>query len=709
MPTLALALAFALAPVQSPEAQDSPFPPSTALAERISPEGLQALSELVQSFVDADEVVGAELLVIVNDRTVLHAAYGWRDREEQRPMEPGSVFCVRSMTKPVIGAVIAGLLETKALALGDPVAKYLPAFDVEGKRGITIEQLLTHTSGLPMSLILGRDPRGLTSVREVADLGGTCELESAPGSAFHYSDQGTDTLTAVIEAVTGAPAESYVREHLLEPLGMHDSACVLPEGHPLRARTVSSYAGARGAWSRFWSPADKPLFPVFLGSQGLYSTAVDYARFLDLYLHGGRVGSERLLRASSVRRTLECGPFELGAPTALPGLTVGYSRLMEVWTRPDEDGVPELVAFGHNGSDGTWAWAFPEQHALVMYFTQSRGAMTGLGQTGLRVEERLGALLLGVPFDPLQAAPPLEPYLGYYWEGEGDLYRAIVRDGAELALEILGRAVVPLDYAGEDRWKLRSEPGTVIAFDRDEAGAVTGYHIGEHVEWRLEPRADLPGADEIAARVAAAHGLEHLEAAGVVRLSGRIDLPKLQRSGETVLWLQWPDRWRIDERIGDVGGSVAFDGTLLRSRTAQEPASLLEGEAGALMRQSNPFLRFGDWRRAAAPLTVIQELTKAGKRVLLVRAGDCSAPAPTLYVDLETGRLAGVNDLTFLEGMGRTGQRAQFGDWRDVGGALLPGRIEMELAHPLIGTITSVYDEVELGVDAPPGLFTLED
>ena len=114
--------------------------------------------------------------------------------------------------------------------------KYLPAFDVEKKREITIQHLLTHTSGLPMSLILGGDPRALESVRAVADLGGACELESEPGAEFHYSDQGTDTLTAVIEVVSGMPAEDFVRVRLLEPLGMADSTCRMSAEHPLRAR-----------------------------------------------------------------------------------------------------------------------------------------------------------------------------------------------------------------------------------------------------------------------------------------------------------------------------------------------------------------------------------------------------------------------------------------------------------------------------------------
>jgi len=74
-------------------AQDSSkppaFPPSTALEQGISPEILAGLSALVRSFVESDEIVGAELQVIVKGRTVLHEGYGWRDREEKVPMQPG--------------------------------------------------------------------------------------------------------------------------------------------------------------------------------------------------------------------------------------------------------------------------------------------------------------------------------------------------------------------------------------------------------------------------------------------------------------------------------------------------------------------------------------------------------------------------------------------------------------------------------------------
>ena len=619
-------------------------------------------------------------------------------------MEPGGVFCVRSMTKPLIGAATWMLVEDGRLELGDRVAKYLPAFEGEGLRDVTIEHLLRHESGLPMSLIIADDPRTLASVRAVADRASGRALDFAPGTAFQYSDQGTDTLTAVIEVVTGAPAEDFVRARLLEPLGMSSTACVLPADHPLRARMCSAYAGSPRAWTRFVGPKDPALFPVFLGSQSLYSSTEDYARFLDLWMHKGRSGGKRLLRASSVRRALTPGAFPMPGAT-FPELKLTYGTLMQLWTRAGEEGKdPEVVVFGHGGSDGTFAWAFPEQEALVLYFTQSREMGAG---TSPRVAERLAALFLGAPFDPLTAAPPLEPYLGFYWEGEGDLYRAIVRDGRELALEIVGRAVVPLDYIGEDRWKLRPEPANVIAFDRGEDGSVTGYHIGDHKEFRVVPAPDLPSADEVATRVAAAHRLERLADTGPVCLRGRLDIPKLDRHGQTTTWLAWPDRWRVDEAVGEVHASTAFDGTVLRQALGGKAAVPLEGLAAELTAENSSLRIFGDWRALGIPIQVVQRLSRDDEEAVLVRLGAAEAPATTLYVDWGTGLVKHLAGSTFVEGVGRMSQRVSFSDYREVGGAMLPWRTETELAHALIGTIESVVEEVELGSETPAGLFEL--
>lgn len=692
------------APPRAPRRSPPPaFPPSTALAEGLSPDALARLDALVQGFVDDDEVVGAELLVIRNGHTVLHEAYGLRDREAEVPMQTGSVFCVRSMTKPLIGAAILMLVDDERIKLEERVARYLPAFDVEGLRDVTVQHLLAHTSGLPMSVIINRDLRELGGIQAVAALGAERGLDFPPGGAFQYSDQGADTLTALIEVVTGAPAEEFVRARVLDPLGMHDSACVMQADDPLRARACSDYAGSAHAWTRFWSPADPPLFPFFLGSQGLYSTAEDYARFLELVRRKGRVGKERLLSAGSVRKALDPGPHPMQGSTGFPALRMEYGLLMQLWTGEGEGGKREVVAFGHTGSDGTHAWALPGENALVLYFTQSRGTTTGL-----RVEEALGELFLGAPFNPNQAAPPFEDYLGLYWEGEGDTYRAIVSDGEDLALEILGKAVVPLAYVGEDRWKLVPEPATVLAFERSETGEVTGYKIGEHQEFRFRPSPDLPSVDALAALVAAAHRIDLLESLGPIRIKGGLAMEKLGIQGGYTTLLAWPDRFRFDYLVKDELERVAFDGEHVRYDGTAGPRVEADAARAAELRLETPLARF-DWSRRSGTMQVIQRLVPDGREVLLVRMGDTSAPASTLCVELETGRLVREYGMTTLEGLGRVGQRVTFSDFRDVSGMLLPFRTEVVIANPFIGTIVTTVDAVELGVELPEGTFELKE
>ena len=704
--TLGLLLVLSpFSPAQEPATPDSPFPASSALAEGVSPDVLAVLGDLVQGFVDDKEIVGAELLVIKNGHSILHEAYGWRDREGQVPMETGSVFCVRSMTKPLIGASILMLVDDRKLKLDDQVAEYLPSFDVEGFRGVTVEHLLTHTSGLPMSLLLGKNLRELDGIQAVADLGAGHELDFEPGSAFSYSDQGTDTLTALIEVVSGMGAVEFVNSRILGPLGMQDSACVMTEDHPLRARGCVKYAGSRGQWSRFWGPDEPPLFPFFLGSQGLYSTLEDYGRFMDFWLRRGRPVKERLLGSRFVRKALTPGPHPMKGPTGLPELHTAYGRLMQLWMGSDEGSDDKVVAFGHTGSDGTHAWAFPEQKAMVFYFTQSRG-----NTTGLRVEEVLGELLLGVPFDANEAAPPFEQYLGYYMEDdENDLYRAIIRDGEDMALEIMGKGIVPLTYVGEDRWKLRPNPSESLTFDRSEAGIVTGFHVGDHKEFRFEPSSDLPDIDEVAARVAKFHRIDLLESLGALRLSGAVTIEKQKITGEISTLLAWPHSIRMDSEAAGQVERYAFDGEAVRTFTSVTPLTVLEGERAEMLRLDSPLVRYGDWRHWYPDAQVIQKIEGGGKKVLLVRTGGTSAPARTLYIDLEKGGILAEDSLVHLGALGRIGQHVEFGDHREVSGMMLPFRTEVEFPNPMIGTIITTVTSVELDAELHEGVFELDD
>ena len=83
-------------------------------------------------------------------------------------------------------------------------------------------------------------------------MGGGCELKFPPGSAFSYSDQGTDTLTAVIEIVTEMPVADFVRTRLLEPIGMAQTTCVMTSDNALRPLALAKYAGSPKECASNW-------------------------------------------------------------------------------------------------------------------------------------------------------------------------------------------------------------------------------------------------------------------------------------------------------------------------------------------------------------------------------------------------------------------------------------------------------------------------
>ena len=341
---------------------------------------------------------------------------------------------------------------------------------------------------------------------------------------------------------------------------------------------------------------------------------------------------------------------------------------------------------------------------MVLYFTQSRSNITGL-----QVEEALGELFLGVPYNPNLSAPPLEEYLGYYWEDESDGYRAIIRDGDVLALEVRGRAVAALSYMGEDRWKIRQEPGTVLEFERSESGEVTGYHIGDHREYRFEPSPELPSIEDIVARVAQAHRLDLMESLGTMRTSSELTIESLDIKGEVTSWLAWPNHFRVDAVAGGNSEHYAYDGERVRYESTTESLTTLEGARAESLRLDNEFARFGDLLAWHPELRVIQRLDDKGREVFLLRTGDTLGPARTLYVEGESGRVRRVDTIENMGGMGRVGSQTTFGDFRDVSGMTLPFRTVTKVANQLIGTIVTTVTEIEVGVELPEGGLELGD
>jgi len=299
--------------------------------------------------------------------------FGHDDRGRGQPLVKGTIFSIRSMTKPLAGAAAQMLIDDGAVKLADPVAKHLASFDTDSSRAVTLEHLLTHRSGFPMKSAgtLWSNYSSYSSVRQVADYWGEYGPRLfTPGEDYRYADANVDTLGAVLEQVAGVPAEALIKRRLLEPLGMRDTIALLRDGDPRVERVACKHAGGRGRWKPFWRWSGKPYFPFPMFAQSFYSTTADYARFLAMVMDGGVVDKTRLLSKAAIARMLTPAS-KTPMPTGFAALGSSYGQLMHLY---DEDG--EVLAFGHSGSDGTYAWAWPARDLMVLYFTQSRGSAT---------------------------------------------------------------------------------------------------------------------------------------------------------------------------------------------------------------------------------------------------------------------------------------------------------------------------------------------
>jgi CubicO group peptidase (beta-lactamase class C family) len=337
---------------------------------------LRQIADRVQGWVEDGEAVGAEILVIKNRRIVLHEAFGWRDRERKLGWERNTIARIRSMTKPFVGTAILMLADSGKIQLSDLVATYIPAFDNPRSRDISIEHLLTHSGGFnqpgyPQQL------RSYKDLREAVDAVGQMGPPTAPGIEYGYSDAGSATLGAIVAEVSGMAVQEFLLSRIIEPLGLDDTFPMLTDGDARRSRVSSTYRRGDGRFDRYWDFEQPQVMQFFRASGGLYSTTTDYARFLAFWIDEGSIADRQLLSPALIYRALSPSPWNRE-----------YGYHWQVDPRGDP-GSSDLPSFGHGGSDGTMAWANPEQDLIVCYFTQSRGGST-TGKIQQVVAEALG-------------------------------------------------------------------------------------------------------------------------------------------------------------------------------------------------------------------------------------------------------------------------------------------------------------------------------
>ncbi|MGJ3249377.1 MAG: serine hydrolase domain-containing protein [Elainellaceae cyanobacterium] len=239
------------------------------------------VAEQVDAFITGVASKGyAGSLVVEKDGTLILAkGYGFANREEEVPVTPDTIFDIGSVTKQFTAAAILKLEEQGKLKVEDTISLYFDNVP-EDKQSITLHQLLTHTAGFPESLADDYDP---VLRAEYIDLAMSAKLINPPGKAHKYSNAGYSLLAAIIELVTGASYETYLRNSLFEPAGMMQTGYILPDwqGNNLAhgyTTTLWGFSRDTGTPLDYPFAEDGPYWNL-RGNGGVLSTAMDMYRW----------------------------------------------------------------------------------------------------------------------------------------------------------------------------------------------------------------------------------------------------------------------------------------------------------------------------------------------------------------------------------------------------------------------------------------------
>jgi CubicO group peptidase (beta-lactamase class C family) len=315
-------------------------------------------------------LVGAEVLIIRNDTIQLHDVVGWSDRENNLKLQKNSLYRIRSMTKPIIATAILILLEDGKLDLEDPVYKYIPSFDNPKADYITIKQCLTHTSGLGnhdwQDIGLSKPATEFETLSELVNEIGINGMFTEPNK-HRYSDSGYAVLTEIIALISRMPAEDFIKSRIFEPLNMSNTHTYFEPNVNWASQLNPTYRwnDSINDFEQYWNPQMEQDYKFFRGHGGVYTSAMDYAKFLKMWLNNGKLNNNQILSEKTVNYAL--------TETILQPLGAPYSHQSLAWMMMKPDSLSDKISYiMHGGSDGTKAFAYPKKNTIALYLTQSR-------------------------------------------------------------------------------------------------------------------------------------------------------------------------------------------------------------------------------------------------------------------------------------------------------------------------------------------------
>jgi CubicO group peptidase (beta-lactamase class C family) len=374
----------------------------------LSSSRLARIGDHMKRYIDAGKIAGTLTLVARRGQVAYLEPQGHLEIERRRPVTADAVWRIYSMTKPITSVGLMMLYEEGRFQLDDPVHRFIPSWQnlrvfVGGnyptfktapvERPMTIRDLLSHTSGLTYGFMertnvdaayrklgVADQTRSGYTLQDMVDTLAELPLEFSPGTRWNYS-VATDVIGHLIEVISGQRLDAYLRERILEPLGMRDTGFVLEDQQA--ARFAANYERQGDGSLKMIDNPEQSSYrkrSFFSGGGGLLSTAPDYFRFTSMLQNMGELDGTRLLGRKTVElMTMNHLPggqdltdlAQAGMFTETAYAGVGFGLGFSVQQSPARAQILGSAGeFAWGGAASTAFWIDPAEDLIVIFMTQ---------------------------------------------------------------------------------------------------------------------------------------------------------------------------------------------------------------------------------------------------------------------------------------------------------------------------------------------------
>lgn len=380
----------------------------------MSSERLARVAEMNDLYTDSGKIAGT-LTAVVRNGKIVHQSASGKKTVDGEAIEMDDLFRIYSMTKPITATAAMQLYERGKFQLTDPVSRFIPELAnltvmkngqiVPAQKQMTMQQLLSHTTGLSYGFD-SNDP--VDQAYQKADLWAAKDLDEfiarvaelplkfEPGDQWHYSIA-VDVTGLVVQRLSGQPFDEYLREHIFDPLDMHDTFFQVPADKMDRFLPNHYLDPQTGKPVKFDpdNPGGLPGFEscdamcnyeevtLFSGGGGLVSTLRDYVRYAEA-MRDGELNGVRILSPKTVAymranhlpaSTATSGnsgeqPNLVGQPLGGFGFGLGFGILTDTAA---QGVIGSAGQYYWGGAAGTVFWIDPVEDIVVVSMMQLMG------------------------------------------------------------------------------------------------------------------------------------------------------------------------------------------------------------------------------------------------------------------------------------------------------------------------------------------------